>query len=257
MPGQPRAEPVVEVAPQPPALLLQRRDRRLARLLQVARRGPAPASSGRAAAPRAAARARRRARSERSPGRSPTTSSASEPSRGKVAGVRVAASRTPPARGRPARTAAYGRTSASLITRSATTGSSPTCPATRLAAPSGSGRRPNSSSSTTPRSITCSGPNPTATSTPDDRQHAHRRHLAAHHLEHGGRAGEHRDVRDDRDTEHHRPAPPRHARRRCRAAPRRRTAPARPPRARRASERSRRPRWRSWRCRAPDPSRRP
>ena len=101
---------------------------------------------------------------DRSPGRSPTTSSAPAPSRGKV---RVWVSEVPDSTSTPPsdRSAAYGSTSASRITRSAWAGSSPTCPASRLAASSGSGRRPKSSSSTTPRSITWRGWKPAAAST--------------------------------------------------------------------------------------------
>ncbi len=148
-PGQPRSEAVVQLAAQPPPLLLDRRDGLAARLDELLGQRPGAQRSGRAAARSAAAPARRRGR--RTGRRAAARPPARRRRRGRGSGCGW--SRCPDdASGTPSTSsAAYGMTSASRIARSATTGSAPMRPATVDAAPSGSGRSPKSSSSTTPR----------------------------------------------------------------------------------------------------------
>ena len=159
-----RPEPVVQVATEPAAFLLDCGHRLAARLHQVHGQGAGPQGlrEQRCGQPEHVLVSREKVRS---PGRSPTTSSPAVPPRANErvrGGGPGPTSRPVPSTRRPA----YGSTSASRIARSASTGSSPIRPATWPAAPSGSGREPKSSSSTTPRSMTCNGWKVIATSAP-------------------------------------------------------------------------------------------
>ncbi len=153
----------MQVAAEPATLLLPRGDGGLPRLLEVGREGPGAQSL----------REQRGRQPEHvlvaaAEGEVPRTQPHDELGAGAVQreGPGVGRRTSRRRRGRPSgvRSAAYGSTSASRITRSARTGSSPTWPATRLAASSGSRRPPKSASSTVPRSSTWSGWNPIAAS---------------------------------------------------------------------------------------------
>ena len=152
-PGEARAQTVVKVAAQPPPLLLESGDGLLPGSLYVGGQRGGPKRLGQERGDQPEHVLVSLGQSE-VPGTQAHLGSPTAPPPRARGRVRVCVTGTPEvASSAPStRSPAYGRTSASRMARRARTGSSPIWSATCEAAPSGSGRSPNSSLSTTPRS---------------------------------------------------------------------------------------------------------